>query len=287
MSDTPHDTTATVAKTGTAAPPASPAKKPLAKSTVLRAALNTVLMACSQVLTQFRRELAGYFYAPLAYLVFFFFVALTGLGFFQALMQEHLISMRATFLVISGLLLLVAPLLTMHLISEERARGTIEPLLTAPIREWEVVLAKFMAAWTVFAAALLPTLSFVWVLFRISDRGPDMGEVCAGYLGVLLQGGLFLACGLCASAFFRSQLAAALLGLALCLALMMVDLLEQLIVVRDTLWAKDLVGYVSLSTHMEPFRRGIIDSRDLIYFGTLTGLLLFLAVKGIELTKWR
>ena len=118
MSDTPHETTATVAETATTAPPASPEKDPRAKRTVLSAARDSVLTACSQVLTQFRRELAGYFYAPLAYLVFFFFVALTGLGFFQALMQEQRISMRATFGTISALLLLVAPLLTMHLISE-------------------------------------------------------------------------------------------------------------------------------------------------------------------------
>jgi ABC-2 type transport system permease protein len=150
-----------------------------------------------------------------------------------------------------------------------------------------MVLSKWLAAVVVFAVALAPTLVFVWMLFAVSDRGPDLGQVWSGYFGLLLQGGAFLAVGVCASAFSRNQLAAALGGFVVCVLLTMVGLLEQINAVRDTEWSARLVEYLSLQAHLDTFFRGLVDLRDVVFLGSLTVFFLFLAVKGVELLKWR
>jgi ABC-2 type transport system permease protein len=238
---------------------------------------------------QMGRELARFFYSPLVYVVTILFLLLTGL---VSLGPVQVVSMAPTFESIAGFLLpLIAPLLTMHLLSEERARGQMEATLTAPISEAGLVLAKWLATLVVFACALIPTLIFVWFLFRVSDEGPNMGVVWSGYVGLLLQAGLFIAVGLLASAVTRSPLAAALGGILLAILLAATGSLEGLVesieLLKDIDSLMHVVEYVNLKSRTDAFWRGIVDSRDVVFLLSLSGFFLFLSAKAIELLKWR
>lgn len=237
----------------------------------------------------YTRELRAYFFSPLAYIVMFFFLIVTGVIFInlvgnlvdpRVMAPDPALSyfFRSSWL----MLILLAPVLTMRLISEELRSGSIEILMTAPITESQVVAGKYLAALTFYASLWLPTLVYAILIARQSEV--DWGPVAAGYLGILGIGALLLAVGTFASATTRSQLVAAMVSVALVFLLFLLGMFEGML---DSEGMKQALGYVNLFDHIDEFARGIVDTRRLAYYGTGVLFFLFLATRALEDKKWR
>jgi ABC-2 type transport system permease protein len=237
----------------------------------------------------YTRELRAYFFAPLAYIVMFFFLIVTGVIFVNLignLVDPRIMApdpalsyfFRSSWL----MLILLAPVLTMRLISEELRSGSIEILMTAPITEAQVVAGKYLAALTFYACLWLPTLVYALLIARQSEV--DWGPVAAGYVGILGIGALLLAVGTFASSLTRSQLVAAMVGVALVFLLFLLGIFQGQI---DNEGLKQAVSYVNLWDHIDEFARGIVDTRRLAYYGTGILFFLFLATRALEDKKWR
>jgi gliding motility-associated transport system permease protein len=180
------------------------------------------------------------------------------------------------------ILLFVTPILTMRLLSEERRSGTIEMLMTAPVSETKVVVAKYLAAFGFYVFLWLPTLVYVVIVAEHSKV--DWGPIASGYLGVLGIGAVFLAVGLFGSSFTKNQIVAAFSTFAMLIFFFAVAFLDNL-VTSDT--AKQALGYVNLLDHMDEFGKGIVDSRRLVYYLSTVALFLFLTSRALEAKKWR
>lgn len=239
-------------------------------------------------LATFRRELRAYFFSPLAYIVLFFFLAVNGIIFIYLVGElsdprspggpPFSYFFRATWL----MLLLIAPVLTMRLVSEELRSGSIEVLMTAPVSEGSVIVGKFLAAFAFYAFLWFPTLAYGLV---ISAYGKvDWGPIAAGYAGVLLIGSLFLAIGIFSSATTKSQLLAAMMTAALLFLLFLLGVFEQLV---NGDMAKQALGYISIWNHIDEFASGIVDTRRLVFYLSGTLFFLFLASRALEDKKWR
>lgn len=235
----------------------------------------------------FRRELASYFVTPLAYVFLVIFLALIGTltfyaGGFYERGQAHLGSF---FWLHPWLYALLIPALAMRLWAEERARGTIELLLTQPVSVSEVVLAKFLASWTFAGIALALTAPMWWTVNYLG--APDNGVIAASYLGSALVAGAFLAIGGLASALTRSQVIAFVLGFVACIVLLLAGYPVVLDAFRG--WAPvavvDAVAALSIQSHFDSIRRGVVELRDLIYFAGLIALFVFATVAVVDMNK--
>ena len=245
-----------------------------------------------KVLAIVRRELIAYFSSPLAYMVLTAFLLMQGYIFYlivSFLNQPGTQAMTPLRLFFGGtiffwlFLLFVVPVITMRLIAEERRSGTIEPLLTAPVTEGQVIAGKFLAALCFYVVLWLPTV--IYVLILKSHSAIDLGPVAAGYLGILLLGFLFLGVGTFASTLTNNQLIAAILAFAAMIALFSVGLLEELVV--SSSFFKSAFSYMNLWTQMDDFARGIVDTRHVVYQLSVGLLFLFLAARSLELKKGR
>lgn len=223
-----------------------------------------------------RRELASYSAAPVAYVTVTVFLGVVGYAFFGQVFSAGETSLRDFFALCPRLFLLLAPALTMRLLAEERRGKTLEVLLALPITEWEVVLGKHLAALVVLAVALLPTLAYPLALSQLGEL--DWGPVTAGYLGLLLLAAAYLALGLLASSWTSSQTLALVGALALSLPLYVVGELAELLPPSQ----RELPRFLDLGRHFDNLARGIVDSRDLVYYLTLTFGCLFLATRSLE-----
>ncbi|HXO19010.1 MAG TPA: ABC transporter permease subunit [Thermoanaerobaculia bacterium] len=243
------------------------------------------------VLATFDRELRAYFFSPLAYVVLFFFLIVN--GFIFAMIISFLNDPRSPggpplALFFGGtlffwlILLFVGPVITMRLLSEELRSGSIEVLMTAPVTEGQVVAGKYLAALTFYLFLWFPTLAYAGIVAHWSSV--DWGPVAAGYVGILGIGAMFLAVGLFASALSRSQLVAAIVTFAMLIFLFSFGLLENLI---NNETAKKVFGYMNLWDHMDEFAKGIVDSRRLVYYLSVTLFFLFLTSRALADKKWR
>jgi ABC-2 type transport system permease protein len=244
------------------------------------------------LLATFDRELRAYFVSPLGWAVLTIVLLING-GVFWVLVSflsdprapasatpmEYFFGQTIFFWLV---MLFVAPVLTMRLLSEERKSGTIEVLMTAPISEGQVIAGKYLAALAYYLALWLPSLIYAVILAAYSEV--DWGPVASGYLGVLGIGALFLSIGVFASSISRNQIVAALSTFAMLMVLFSFGLLEGLFqgeVVKQTL------GYMNLWQHMEEFSKGIVDTRHLVYYVSVTLFFLFLSARSLEAKKWR
>ena len=221
-------------------------------------------------LTIARRELSTFFNSPIAYIVLGVFLAIAGylFFFFSGLFIVGKATMRPFFALAPILFMFLVPALTMRLIAEERKSGTFETLMTLPVREWEIVTGKFLAALAMIGVALLFTLP--WPLSLVSatakDAAFDWGPVLGGYLGIMLMCSAFIAVGLFASALQKNQIVGFIVGLALCFALWFPD---KVAIVLPSGFA-EIAQYLSVGYHFENIARGVIDTRDLFYYVTVT-----------------
>ncbi|HUW55421.1 MAG TPA: ABC transporter permease subunit [Planctomycetota bacterium] len=240
-----------------------------------------------------RREVGSLFLSPIAWVVMSAFLVAFGAIFSVSLGYA---SMAPTFSILPLIMAFVIPMLTMRQIAEERRSGTIELLTTAPVTDMELVVGKFLGALIFFTFILVPTGIYVWILFHFSSVGPDTWMLSAGYLGVLLMGVFMLSFGLFVSSLTREQIVAAVVG---AFTLFMLLLLGYLLppnppaTLATSFWSQvqhalyQLGAFVSLSRHLDPFGRGVVDSREVVFFLSCTAFFLFLAVAMVSTRKWR
>jgi len=234
-----------------------------------------------------RRELASYFATPIAYVFILIFLILSAfltfnLGGFYERGQADL---APFFSFHPWLYLFLIPAISMKLWAEERNSGSIELLMTQPVTLWEAVLGKFLAAW-VFTAIALALTCPVWVTVNYLGS-PDNGAILAAYIGSLLLAGGFLAVGSCMSALTRHQVIAFILTVVVCLAFLLLAFVPVLAWVHD--WVPqpllDAIASLSFFTHFESISKGVIDIRDLLYFGMLIGFFLLATSITVEMRK--
>ena len=248
----------------------------------------------------YRRELSYYFQSPVAYAVITLFLLLCGyffynlLGYFnlasmQAMqnpMQTRMLSLTASVLSplfgnMSSVLLLILPLLTMRLFTEERRSGSAELLFTYPVSDAQVILGKFLATVTVLAVMLAMTLPCPALLYHFAS--PETGPIASGYLGLFLMGTSFIAMGLFFSALGDSQLVAGVLTFGCALLLLVIG------------WIVPFVGnstaavldQLSMVRHLDAFAGGVIDTNDLVFYANLTLFFLFLCARVLDSARWR
>jgi ABC-2 type transport system permease protein len=234
-----------------------------------------------------RRELASYFATPLAYVFIVIFLLLANAFTFYigAFYERGQADLESLFGFLPWLYLFLIPALSMKLWAEERKSGSIELLMTQPVNLWEAVVGKFLAAWIFTAGAL--ALSFpLWITVNFLGH-PDNGAILAAYLGSLLLAGGFLAIGSCMSALTRNQVVAFILAVVACFALLLAGFPLVLDVFRS--WAPqaltDAIASLSLLTHFDSIKKGVIDVRDLLYFAMLIGFFLLATTITLELRK--
>ncbi len=230
------------------------------------------------VVAIFQRELASYFDSPLAYLVIPAFLGLVG-GFtlyFQDLFGAGVVTLRPLFFWSAVFFLLLIPAVTMRLFAEENRTGSIELLVTMPVTEGQMVLGKYLAALGLMTVALGLTVSYPVTMGLLGELDP--GPVIGGYLGLFLLGASFSAIGTAASALTSNQVVAFLVGLVVCL----VPFATGYALTRVPAELLPVVQYLSFEYHFNNLARGVVDSRDLLYYGTVVALFLHLAVFALE-----
>jgi len=228
-----------------------------------------------------QKELRSYFNSPVAYIVLSIFIFITGFFFTSSLFLMGQASMRPLFSLVPVVFLFFVPAITMRLLAEEKRSGSIELLVTLPTRDWEIVIGKFLAAWLLILAALALTLIFTFTVSTLGDL--DLGETAAGYLGLVLMGAAFAAIGTWSSSLTRNQIVAFIISLVLIAALSMIDDLLPIL----PLSMAPVLQFLSVSYHFENISRGVIDTRDLLFYFSLTFLMLFLAHNTLESRKWK
>jgi ABC-2 type transport system permease protein len=181
----------------------------------------------------------------------------------------------------SFLAIFMIPLITMRSLAEEKRSGTIELLLTSPVTDFQIVLGKFLAAFTLYAAMLGLTLLDLGFLFLYGD--PEWKPLLAGYLGLLLLGGSLISLGIFFSSLTRNQIIAGLLAVVAFLILWVIAFLESWL--GPTGGA--VVSYLSIVKHFEEFGKGVIDTKDVIYYLSFIGFGLFLSKQSVESHRWR
>jgi ABC-2 type transport system permease protein len=250
-------------------------------------------------LTIFRKELNSYFRSPIAYGVMAFFALISGYFFYvavayfmQASIQSSMMGqsqpmnvndsvIRPLFSNISVIGLFVIPMITMRLFAEEKRTGTIELLITSPITDWEIILGKWLAALALYAAILVVSLLSMIMLFTYGQ--PDWRPMVVGFLGLLLQGGCLLAIGTFISTCTRNQIVAGVAGFSVCLLLWVLDWVSSF---QDSAAAK-VVSYMSVLQHFDSFSKGVLDSKDIIYYLSAIFIGLFLTGRSLESLRWR
>jgi len=238
-----------------------------------------------------RRELASFFYSPIAYVTAAVFLALAGAFFVLSLSYFIEMSNRAIAVpggALGGMLkpvmatmVFICPLITMRLLSEEKSSGTIEVLMTAPVSSWEVALSKFFAALGFYVYLLAITLVYVPVLALVSR--PDYGPIISTYIGLLVLGAMFLSVGLLVSSFTRNQIVAAAVTFVVLLALFLVGSFAD----RAPGATREVLNFLSFDRQYETFYKGLVDTRYLVYALSFTLAMLFLTTCSVDSRKWR
>ena len=251
------------------------------------------------VLVIFKKELKSYFASPIAYLLLTIFAVIFGFFFYSATrffvlqgmqmqmmgrgmpmdVNEYVIRPLLTNASVIGLFLI--PMITMRLYAEEKRSGTIELLMTSPVRDLEIVLGKWLAALVLYASILGISGINLGILYAFGR--PDWKPILVGYLGLLLQGGCLLAIGIFISTTTRNQIIAGGATFAVCLMLWVLDWVSAY---DQSAWAK-VVAYLSVVTHFEPFSKGVIDSKDIIFYLSMIFFGLFLTARSVESLRWR
>jgi ABC-2 type transport system permease protein len=243
--------------------------------------------AIRQVMNVTRRELSGYFSTPVAWVFIVIFLVMSGVFTFYigSFYQRGIADLEPFFQFHPWLYLFLVPAIGMRLWAEERRSGTVELLLTLPLTIWQAVVGKFLAAWFFVGAALLLTFP-IWLTVNYLGQ-PDNGVVLAGYLGSWLMAGGFLAIASCMSAVTRNQVVAFILSVVVCFGFLLSGL--PMVMNLFSGWAPqalmDAIADFSFLAHFADISRGVIDLRDLVYFGLVITLWLVANTIVLELKK--
>jgi ABC-2 type transport system permease protein len=251
----------------------------------------------------FNRELRAYFSSSIAYVVITMFLIITGYFFYNLIATFSVISFQAQanpmmarqynllninetvvrplFGNISIIMLLMTPLLTMRLLAEERKAGTMELLLTYPVRDIEVVTGKFLACFTVFLAMIFSTFIYPALLVFLGE--PELMPIITGYIGLILLGAAFIALGLFTSSLTENQIIAA----SLAFGILFVFWLMSYSVTLVSPALGQVISYIAITEHLESLAKGVVDTEDVIYYLIFVTLFLFLTLRSLESKRWR
>lgn len=236
--------------------------------------------------TIFKHEFNLYFDSPIIYLIGAVWLFLAG-GFFslsllvmnQGMMEPSMTGMLSPMVF---LMIFIAPALTMRSVAEELRAGTHELLFTAPVRDWEIILGKWLAAWAVFTLFVLATV--VYPIILLQRGNPDTGLILTGYLGLWLLGGAALAVGVFASTLTQYQLVAFIVSIGVMIFLWVADVVTQFVSSPPVV---TLLNEIAITPHYRSlFSRAVIDPVDIAYFVALTAIALFLATQMLSTRRW-
>ena len=222
-----------------------------------------------QVLLIFNKEFKDFFISPIAYIVITLFLLVMGGLFFSSFFVMDQADMRYFFNLLPILFMLVVPMITMRLFSEELNVGSYELLLTLPVTFNDIIIGKFLAGLAFAGALLLPTLTYAICISFIGQL--DWGVVAGSYLGALLMSAGYVAIGLFASSLTRNQIIACIVGMVICSLLTIIN--KLLFFIPTSILA--VVEYISAGYHFENIARGIVDTRDVLYFASIVFLGLY------------
>jgi len=237
------------------------------------------MTAAANMMHIFRREFRHYFITPIAYIVISIFLILTGWFFFSTFFLYNQAELRNFFSLLPIVFAFIVPAVTMRLFAEEYNVGSYEILVTMPVTTRDVVLGKFLAASAFTALMLLPTVVYAISVGFLGDL--DWGPVAGGYLGAVLLGASFSAVGLFASALTKNQIIAFIIGMIICFALTMID--KLLFFLPESMLG--FFEYIGADYHFQNAAKGILDSRDLIYFASAIFIGLFATNLVVEARK--
>lgn len=226
-----------------------------------------------------RRELKSYFTSPIAYIVTGLFLIITGILFFTTFFLQNRAELRLLFGNLPVLLSFFVPALTMRIFAEERRVGSIETLMTLPVTEIDVVCGKYLASLLSTLAMLCPTLFYV-ITAEIFGS-PDYGPIVGGYLGAVFLCASYTAIGIFATSITKNQIIAFFTGFIICIALTMLDSFLIFLPAKIV----SVLSYISANAHFNSVARGIIDTRDLLYFASLTSLFFAMTVKSQQKSR--
>lgn len=213
-----------------------------------------------QIINIFKKEFRDYFVSPIAYIVISIFLLITGWFFFSTFFLYNQAVLRNFFSLLPIMFSFVIPAVTMRLLSEELSIGSYETLLTMPVTIVDIIIGKFLASVVFIAAMLFPTVLYPITVSFLGQL--DMGPVIGGYFGAVLLGGAFSAIGIFASALTRNQIIAFIIGMVLCFTLTLIN--KMLFFFPSSVLG--VINYLGADYHFQNISRGILDTRDVIYF---------------------
>lgn len=228
------------------------------------------------------RQFRSFFNGPVAYIVIAIVLLLLGVFFWTPFFLMNHASVREMFRLLGIILAFAVPALTMGLLAEERRSGTIELLITMPVRDADVIFGKFLAALGLLGVLLLCTLPYPLSVATLGNL--DWGPVVTGYFGLFLEAGAMVAIGLMFSAFTENQLIAFFGSGLVCSVIAF--FIGWFLPFVPAGWALDLVTWVSFDHHYEAMTRGVIDTRDVVYFVSVAGFALMVAFRALESRRW-
>ena len=231
----------------------------------------------------FKKELMSYFNSPIAYVFMAVFLVVGNWLFFNAFFLIGQANLREYFSLLPWIFLFLSPALTMRLWAEEKKSGTIEFLLTLPVTDWQAVLAKFLSSLAFLFICLLLTLTLPITVSILGNL--DWGPVVGGYLGALLLGGSYLALGLFISSLTKNQIIAFVLALVGCFLFFIIG--ADFVLVGAPKFAQAAMKFLGLGSHFANIAKGVIDTKDLIFYFSFIFLFLWLNTRVIESRSWK
>jgi ABC-2 type transport system permease protein len=231
----------------------------------------------------FKKELMSYFNSPIAYIFIGVFLIAGNWLFFNSFFIIGQASVRNYFSLLPWIFLFLSPAITMRLWAEEKKSGTIEFLLTLPVTDWQAVLAKFLSALTFLSLSLLLSITIPFSAAWLGNL--DKGPVIGGYLGALFLGGSYLALGLFISSLTKNQIIAFILGLAACFAAFIIG--ADFVLAGAPAVLAPVMKFIGLGSHFSNIAKGVLDTKDIIYYLSFIFLFLWLNVRVIERRAWK
>ncbi len=235
------------------------------------------------IFTIFQKEFKSYFNSPIAYIFIITFILFSSWLFFRTFFLVDQAHLRPLFSIFPWLFLILAPSITMRAWAEEKKMGTIEVLMTLPLRDYEVVLGKFLASFFFMITTVVLTFPLAITVYSLGN--PDTGSIIGGYMGAILMGGAYLSIGLFCSSLTKNQIVAFIISTVTCFILLIIG--EDIVLMSAPDTFAPIFSYLGLGTHFESISRGVIDSRDLVYYFSTIGFFLFLNTLALESRKWK
>ena len=228
------------------------------------------------------KEMRSYFNSPMAYIFLVIFTVINGYFFTRTFFLFNQSDMRSLFNIIPLVYLFFIPAITMSLIAREKNLGTMEVMSTLPLKDLDFVAGKFLAALSLVLVGLLITLVHFFTLIQVGTN-IDYGAVFTGYLGLALAGAVYSSVGTFASSVTDNQVVAFIIGIFIVIIFFLMDKMLMFVPISLT----GIIQYLSVDYHLSNISRGVIDSRNLIYFASVVGFFLFMTVRVLEIQKWR